>query len=114
MASRKFLRGTAAFLVIASMSVPSSASFAADFATAVQTVLMGQKDGPITELDDAKKTEMVACVTEVLADAPAAARRYVEEAEGFDQTEDRFGELVMANQAEYKQKITSECGEIAL
>ncbi len=114
MLSKYLVGGATALMVVAAIGFPASATFAADFATAVQTVLMGQKDGPITKLDDAKKSEMIACVTKVLADAPGAARRYVEEAEGFDQTEDRFGELVMANQAEYKQKITKECGDIVL
>lgn len=114
MLSKSLFHGAKSLVVVAAIGAPASTSFAADFATAVQTVLMGQKDGPITELDDAKKSEMVACVTKVLADAPGAARRYVEEAEGFEQTEDRFGELVMANAAEYKQKITKECGDIVL
>ena len=106
--------GAKALAVIALVSVPVSAASAAEFSTAVATVLMGQKDGPVAKLDEAKKKQLIACVVEALADVPGSVRQYVEEAEGFEETEDRFGEMVMANQAEYKQKITRECGDIAV
>ena len=114
MRSKVFSMGAKALAVAALVSVPASASYAADFETAVATVLMGQKDGRIAELDEAKKKQLIACVNKVLADVPGAQRDYLEAAEGFRETEDRFGEIVMANQAEYKQKITKECGDLAV
>ena len=48
------------------------------------------------------------------ADVPDAKKRHVAEAASYDEMEDRFGEVVLADRAEFKQKITKECGEIAM
>ncbi len=49
-----------------------------------------------------------------MADVPEAKQRYVVEAANYDEMENRFGEVVLADRAEFKQKITKECGEIAM
>ena len=98
----------AAAIVVAS----SSAGFAASFNSAVQTVLLQQKE--VKELDADGQSQMVACVQKVLADVPPQKQSYVAEAKGFDEMESRFGEVVLANQAEFKQMITRECGSIVL
>jgi hypothetical protein len=99
---------SAAAIVVAS----ASASVAADFNSAVEAVLVKQQE--IVELDAGRRGEMIACVKQVLAEVPPAQQRYVAEASGYDQMESRFGEIVLANQAEFKQKITQKCGSIAV
>jgi hypothetical protein len=53
-------------------------------------------------------------VNTVLAKLPAGKKRYVADAASFDEMQDRFGEVVMENRAEWKQKIASKCAKIAL
>jgi hypothetical protein len=99
---------SAAAIVVASTSV----GMAADFNSAVRAVLVKQQE--IVELDEARRGEMISCVQKVLAEVPPAKQRYVAEASGYDEMESRFGEVVLANQAEFKQKITQRCGSIAV
>jgi hypothetical protein len=90
----------------------SAASFAADFNSAVKTVLLKQQE--VMELDSARQGQMIACVQKVLADVPAPKQRYVAEGANYDEMESRFGEVVLADRAKYKQKITSVCGGIVV
>jgi hypothetical protein len=90
----------------------TTAGFAQDFSAAVQTVLSKQKE--ITELDADRQVEMIACANRVLAEVPGEKQRYVAEAANFDEMESRFGEVVLADRAEFKQKITKECGSIVM
>ena len=99
--------GAAAVLLAA-----TSAGYAADFNRAVSTVL--KKQEAITKLPKDKQGEMIACAQKVLAKVPAGKKRYLEEAKGYDQTESRFGEIVLADQARFKQEITKVCGSIAV
>ena len=105
-------RWMSALAAVGTFAALTSASFAAEFNTVVETVLLQQKE--VKELDAERQGQMVACVKEVLADLPASKQAYVAEAADFDQMEDRFGEVVLANQAEFKQAITKKCGGIAL
>lgn len=107
-------RGAAiAGVALVSLFASASASSAATFEAAVETVLMGQKSGPITELDANAKGKLIACVIKVLQKVPEGKQRYVAEGADFTQMEDRFGEVVMADRAKFKQQITLECGELA-
>lgn len=98
--------------VVAIVLASASASYAADFNSAVETVLMQQKE--IKELDSSRQGEMVACAQKVLAEVPPQKQSYVAEAADFDEMESRFGEVVLADQAAFKQAITAECGSIVM
>ena len=90
----------------------TSAAYAASFNSAVETVLKEQKE--IKELDSGRQGEMIACVQTTLTEVPPPRQSYVAEAANFDEMENRFGEVVLENQAEFKQLITKNCGGIAL
>ena len=98
----------AAAIMIAS----TSAGEAADFNSAIEQVLLKQQE--IVDLDRSRRGQMIACVKQALADVPAGRQRYVEEAASYDEMESRFGEVVLADRAKFKQKITQECGSIAV
>jgi hypothetical protein len=87
---------------------------AASFNSAIQQVLMAQTGGEFAELNANQKTEMVACVQQVLAKVPEGLQRPVTEASNIDEMQDRFGELVLAEQAKWKQRIAKACGHIAM
>jgi len=90
----------------------SSAAYAADFNSAVEKVLRQQKQ--IKELDADRQVKMIACVKQVLADVPPQKKAYVAEGASVSEMEDRFGEVVLANQAEFEKAITRQCGGIAM
>jgi hypothetical protein len=85
---------------------------AASFNSVVETVL--SKQPQVTDLPADRQRAMIACVKKVLSDVPAAKQRHVAASANFSQMEDRFGELVLEDHAKLKQKITSDCGSIAM
>jgi hypothetical protein len=84
------------------------------FPRAVEQVLLNQQTGPVSKLPTAKKRELIACVNQVLAGLPSGKKRFVTEAAGYDELEDRFGKVVMENRAEWKQKIAASCASIVV
>jgi hypothetical protein len=90
----------------------SSIGWADDFSTAVEQVLMRQKE--VADLDSSRQREMITCVNGVLAGVPEPTKSNVAQAANIEEMEDRFGEMVMADQAALKQQITSECGDIVM
>lgn len=109
----KLVLHTAGALVILGSMLAAPAS-AGSFNAVVEKVLMSQQSGPVAKLDDARKRELVSCVSGVLAGLPNGKKRYIAEAASFDQMQDRFGEVVMENRAEWKQKIARSCARIAM
>jgi len=110
-AKQTILSAAAAVLMLGSFAAPAAA---ANFGAVVEQVLMNQQDGRVGQLSADKKRELVSCVNKVLAKLPAGKKRYVAEATSFDQMQDRFGEVVMENRAEWKQKIAKSCAKIAM
>lgn len=85
---------------------------AASFNSVVEAVL--SKQPQVTELPRDRQRAMIACVQRVLRDVPAAKQRHVAASANYSQMEDRFGELVLEDQAKFKQRITRDCGSIAM
>lgn len=85
---------------------------AASFNSVVESVL--SKQPQVTDLPADRQRAMIACVKKVLKDVPPAKQRHVAASANFSQMEDRFGELVLEDHAKLKQKITSDCGSIAM
>jgi hypothetical protein len=102
-----------AFGAVALMAT-SQALAGPDFPSAVEQVLLAQKDGPVGQLGDDKKRALIACVNQVLNELPDGKKRFVVEAASFDEMEDRFGEVVMENRAEWKQRIAQGCAHIVV
>jgi hypothetical protein len=111
----KMISGIAATaVVLAIFAAPANAVAGGSFGAAVEQVLLSQKDGRVGKLSADKKRELVSCVNTVLAKLPAGKKRYVTEAASLDEMQDRFGEVVLENRAEWKQKIARSCAKIAL
>jgi len=106
------VRIVGALVVVAVMVGTPSPGWADDFTAAVEQVLMRQKE--ITDLDSDRQREMITCVNGVLAGVPDPTKAEVAQAPSVDEMEDRFGEMVMADQAKLKQQITQSCGGIAM
>jgi hypothetical protein len=98
--------GASMFVTLGAVSLGS----AANFNQVVETVLSRQPR--ITELSPDRRRAMVACVKQVLKAVPPAQQRYVEASANYDEMQDRFGEIVLADRAKFKQKITQQCGGI--
>ena len=111
--NRLVLRTAGALVILGSM-VAGPAYAGSSFPSIVEKVLMSQQSGPVAKLDADRKRQLVACVNNVLAALPAGKKRYVTEASSLDEMQDRFGEVVMENRAEWKQKITKSCASIAM
>jgi hypothetical protein len=94
------------------LSVTASTGFAASFNSAVEQVLLQQKE--VKELDAERQGRMVACVQQTLSKIPAERQSYIASAADQSEMEDRFGEVVLADQAKFKKQITKDCGGIAL
>jgi hypothetical protein len=113
MKHKKTMRGGVLIAVAAALAAPTALA-AADFPSAVEQVLMNQRDGPVSRLSEDKKRELISCVNGVLADLPAGKKRFVAEAVDYDELEDRFGDVVMENRAEWKKKIARGCAHIVV
>ena len=110
----RFLAHTAGALVALGTVMASAPAYAGSFDAIVEKVLMNQRDGVVGKLPADRKRQLVSCVNGVLAELPAGRKRYVAEAVSLDQMQDRFGEVVMENRAEWKQKIAKKCARIAM
>jgi hypothetical protein len=111
------MRGVAAALGVLALgvgfAVPAGAA-GVNFPSAVEQVLLSQEDGPVSQLSQEKKLQLIVCVNDVLAALPSGKKRFVIEAASFDELEDRFGQVVMENRAEWKQKIARSCAHIVV
>ena len=103
-------RTTSLIFAFAVTLTSSGAAAAASFNSVVETVL--SKQPQITDLSADRRREMIACVQKVLEQVPPPKRDYVAQAKNYDEMENRFGEVVMADRARFKQRITRECGNI--
>jgi len=68
----------------------------------------------MSRMSDTKKRLMIACVIKWLQGVPNPRKQYVAEGANLDEQEDRFGEVVMADRAKWKQKIAHDCSSIAV
>lgn len=97
-----------------STSAIGGAAHAADFPSVVATILNSQTDSRVARLDPPTKQLLIDCINRVLDGLPAGKKRYILAGSNFDEQEDRFGEVVKENRAEWQQKIARACGGIAL
>ena len=113
MASRTAIGFVALALTGAALGITPTTA-APDFPGVVAQVLQGQQEGPVSRLPAEKKQQLIACVNGVLTELPNGKKRYVIEAASFDEMQDRFGEVVMENRAEWKQRIARSCSHIVV
>jgi hypothetical protein len=86
---------------------------AADFSAVVRAILDHQTEGPLTEMDAAKRAEMTDCVIETLSALPDGLQRKIVEGKDLDEQEHLFGQVVDADHAKWRQTIAKQCGHIA-
>ena len=100
-------------LVVMTLAAPQNAA-AADFPSVVTQILMSQSTGAMSRMSETKKRLMIACVIKSLQGVPNPRKRYVVEGANLDEQEHRFGEVVMADRAKWKQQIAHDCSSIAV
>lgn len=103
-----------AVLSVLAAIVVSPAAAGPTFPRAVEQVLMKQNSGPVSKLPADRKRELISCVNQVLAALPKGKQRFVTEAASYAEMEDRFGQVVMENRAEWKQRIAQGCAHIVV
>ena len=111
---RKTILGAAALTVVAASVITTPALAGASFPAVVEKVLMNQTDGPVSKLPADKKRELISCVNQVLAELPNGRKKFVIAATSYEDTEHRFGSVVMENRAEWKQRIARGCAHIVV
>ena len=107
------LSTTTVVLALLAIGAPPAA-LADSFPTVVRAVLDGQTTGRLAQMDRDQRGQMTDCVIATLAGLPAGKKRYISEGANFGEQQHRFGEVVQENRAQWKQKIASACGKIAL
>ena len=107
------MRMLVAGLLVAAMAAPQNAA-AADFPGVVTQILRSQATGAMSRMSETKKRLMIACVIKSLQGVPNPKKRYVTEGANLDEQEHRFGEVVMADRAKWKQQIAHDCSSIAV
>lgn len=100
-------------VVLASLLFAGPA-FAADFSSVVRAILNHQTDGPLAEMDGDRRAKMTDCVVETLAALPQGLKRQILEGENIEDQEHRFGRVVDADHAKWRQTIARQCGHIAV
>lgn len=87
---------------------------AAEFPSVVRAILDYQTDGPLAEMNPAKRAQMTACVIDTLAALPSGLKRRIVEGKDLEDQERRFGQVVDADHAKWRQTIARACGQIAV
>ncbi len=113
---RQSLAAAAAGVLLAVIAVCGGGkpAFAADFPTVVRAILNSQTEGRLAQMGTNQRTAMTNCVIATLNGLPSGKKRLIVEGANLDEQEHRFGQVVMENHAEWKQKIARACASIAM
>jgi hypothetical protein len=85
-----------------------------DFPTVVRAILESQTDGPLSQMPPRTRSSVIDCVVATLDGLPSGRKRFIVEGGDFEEQEDRFGQVVDDNHAEWRQKLAAACAETAL
>jgi hypothetical protein len=111
----RYRRSALAVLFVALFETTASAgTVAEDFPPVLTTILLRQTTGPLSQMGDAKKMLMVACINDVLAGLPKGKKRYILEGIEIAEQERRLGRIIYENRAEWLQKIAGGCARVAM
>jgi hypothetical protein len=72
-------------------------------------MLMGMKTGPVSQMSEPEKKELVACVQKVFGKLPDVKKKYIVEASGEAELRERFDEIGLENDSALKQEVRDEC-----
>jgi hypothetical protein len=111
---RARIAGALAVLAAVTLGWTAPAEAGGSFASAVERILMNQKEGRVSTLPLEKKRALIVCVNQVLSEMPNGMKRFVLQAANYNEMEARFGKVVMENRAEWKQKIAQGCAHIVV
>jgi hypothetical protein len=99
-----------AALLAASLAVSAAhAQGHGKFNAAVERMLMNMKTGAVSQMSQAEKKELVACVQKVFSGISNEKKRYIAEAKDQAELEARFDKVGLENQAALKQQVRDEC-----
>jgi hypothetical protein len=101
-------------LVLCAVATGTPARALDGFPAAVDRILSNQTDGRISSLSPERKRRLIDCVNDVLAGMPNGMQRFVLAAADYEDMEDRFGEVLLENRAEWKQSIARSCAQHAV
>jgi hypothetical protein len=87
---------------------------AATFPGVVRQILDSQTDGRLARMGPDQRSRMTDCVISTLSGLPNGQKRYIVEGSTLDEQQDRFGEVVEADRAKWKQAIAKACSSIAM
>jgi hypothetical protein len=79
------------------------------FNAAVERMLMNMKTGAVSQMSEAEKKDLVACVQKVFSGIPDEKKQYIASAKDQSELEERFDEVGLENQAALKQQVRDEC-----
>jgi len=96
------------------LSIAATPAAAAGFPAVVRAILNAQTDGRIANMGPDQKARMIDCVISALNGVPNGQKRNVAEGATLDEQTDRFGDLVNADRAKWKQAIAKACSSIAM
>jgi hypothetical protein len=102
---------SAGFMALATVAIggANAASIDGKFNAALNRMLMGMKDGPVSQMSAPEKKELVACVQKVFGKIPDDKKRYIVDASGEAEVRARFDEVGLENRAALKQEVRDEC-----
>lgn len=111
--NRKALLGVVgAFLAFGSVPVAEradAASLDSQLRSAVQRLIMGLNEGPVSKLSNAERKELAGCIYGVMSGIPRAKKEYIVQAKGPADLRARFDKVGLEDRAALKQQITREC-----
>jgi hypothetical protein len=102
----------AAWLVLGAAAAPTGAHAAAidgKFNAALERLLMNLKDGPVSQMTNQEKKELVTCVKGIFSKIPEEKKQYIATAANQAELRARFDEVGLENRAALKQQVRDEC-----
>lgn len=112
MSVRKTVFGlSAGLLALASVALTSAqaASIDGKFNSAIGKMLMNLKDGPVAQMTEQEKKELVACVQKVFGQITNEKKQYILASSGANELRARFDEVGLENRAALKQQVRDDC-----
>jgi hypothetical protein len=110
----KFLSHFTVALVSALPLAGPTKAEAATFPGVVRQILDSQTDGRLARMGPNQRARMTDCVISALSGLPNGQKRYIVDGSTLDEQQDRFGEVVEADRAKWKQAIARACSSIAM
>lgn len=102
---------SAGLFALASVAVSGAQAASVDgkFRAAVSRMLMNMEDGPVSQMSEPEKKELVACVQNVFGQITEEKKQYIATASSQSELRQRFDEVGLENRAALKQQVRDDC-----